>query len=483
MDSPTGQIHSTSLKPLSMKFVPDHHHELAIDWLTSRPLAALWMGMGLGKTVSTLTAFQGVQVMHGIRAMLVVAPLRVCNLTWPNEIEKWDHTCSLRVANLRTKAGWKMLLEGSAEIYLINYESLPRLCSAFLARARGVLPFQLVVFDESTMAKNPSSKRINGFRKYLDPIKYRWELTGTPNPNDLREIFAQIRLLDDGKRLGRSAAMFRDTYFHPTDYMEYNWVINGPEAEAAIYKKVSDIALTLETKDYADFAEPVVEDVECPFPDEAKEQYAELERELLLSMGNGEAPVIAPNAAVLAGKLHQLTGGAVYREDKSVVELSTTKIDTLKVLIKRLKKTDPKRTFLIACNYQHEQARLAQALPNSIRFADAASSAEQERIFHKWNQGAVEQLIVHPKSAGHGLNLQDGGYTVIWYSLPWSRELYDQLIARLCRRGQKKVVEVYRLLCSGTIDDAVAETLRQREEGQKALFNALKNLRRLAQTK
>jgi hypothetical protein len=276
--------------------------------------------------------------------------------------------------------------------------------------------------------------------------------------------------------------MFQRTYFHPTDYMEYNWEINGPEAEATIYRKVSDIALTLETKDYADFAPPTVEDVDCPFPEEARDQYEELERELILSMGDGKDPVVAANAAVLAGKLHQLTGGAVYLEDKTVVVLSKTKLVALNALIKRLRKKDPKRTFLLACNYQHEQARVKAAVSGSVRLSDAKTAKEQEALFSKWNRGQIPVLIVHPKSAGHGLNLQDGGYTVLWYSLPWSRELYDQLIARLCRRGQKTPVEVYRLLCPNTIDDAVAETLRQREEGQKALFNALKNLRRIATT-
>lgn len=408
-----------------------------------------------------------------------MAPLRVCNLTWPNEVAKWAHTRHLRVANLRTKDGWASLLRGDADLYLINYESLPRLGEQYLAKQRGAPPFDLVVFDESTMAKNPSSKRINGFRKYLGPIRYRWELTGTPNPNSLLEIFAQIRLLDDGARFGPSADKFKRTYFHATDYMEYNWVINGPEAERAIYRKVSDIALTLESKDYADFAPPVVEDVPCPFPEEAREAYEEMEEELILSMGEGETPVVAPNAAVLAGKLHQIVGGAVYREDKTLANLSTTKIDALLALLNRLRKAEPNRTFLIACNYVHEQLRLADAVPGARLFASARSKADQDQLFRDWNAGRVPALVVDPRSVGHGLNLQSGGHTLVWFSLPWSRELYDQTIARLCRRGQDHVVEVYRLLCPDTIDDAIAETLRQREEGQRALFNALKNLRTL----
>lgn len=465
-----------------MEFKPEHHHQLAIDWLVSHPQAALWMGMGLGKTVSTLTAFNILHTLGDVRAMLVVSPLRVTNLTWPNEIEKWDHVKHHRVANLRTKQGWMDLLDGNADVYLINYESLPRLVEKYMVGRKGKYPFDLLVFDESTMAKNHKSTRINQFRRYIPHVKRRWGLTGTPNPNSLMEVFAQIRLLDEGARLGMSFDRYKRTYFHATDYMEYNWEINGPQAEQAIYKKLSDIALVLRQRDYADFSEPIIEDVSVPFPEEAKEMYDELAEELLLSMGDGEAPIIAPNAAALVNKLLQVTGGQVYREDQTVATIHNAKLIALQELITKLRKKDPERTFLIACNYKHEQVRLRDNITPSFMFADATTKTQQELLFQQWNQGKVSALIVDPRSVGHGLNLQSGGYTIIWYSLPWSGELYNQLNARLARRGQDRTVEVYRLICPQTMDDAVVETLRQKELGQKALFNALKNFRRLTQS-
>lgn len=456
-----------------MKFVPKPENQLIIDWLLDRPVAAIWAGMGLGKTVSTLTAIDYLLLSGDVTGVLLVAPMRVSNLTWPNEVRKWAHLRHMRMANLRTKEGWQALKDGTADIYHINYESLPRLCKSYLEKARS-LPFNLLVFDESTCAKNPSSKRINQLRHRVAGVTRRWGLTGTPSPNSLLEIFAQVRLLDEGQRLGRSYDQFKRTYFHPTDYMEYNWVINGPEAKAEIYKRISDIALTLDRRDYADFSEPVYCDIEVPLPPEAKEDYEELERELLLTTGNGEEPILAPNAAVLAGKLLQLTGGAVYNTEHETVLIHEARIKALQKTIKDLRKKDPTRTFLTACNYRHEQSRVARAT-SGILLEEAPPG-----ILQTWCEGKVPHLICSPQSLGHGLNLQSGGYTILWYSLPWSRELYDQFNARLARRGQDKQVEVYRFISPGTIDDAVAETLRERGEEQKALFEVLTNLRKVA---
>jgi len=462
-----------------MKFDPSAAQRLAIPWLIHHDQAALFAGMGLGKTASVLTAYVCMKLLGTSKGVLIVSPLRVTNLTWQNEANRWDHTKDLKVANLRTKEGWLSLLDGSADIYLINYESLPRLGQAYMKFQHDCLPFDTVVFDESTMAKNPSSKRINGFRKHIKHITRRWGLTGTPNPNSLLELYAQIRLLDEGKRFGPSADAFKRAYFHPIDYMEYDWRINGKDAEDKIYAKLSDIALVLKTEDYSDVPQPEITDVEVTLGDEARKHYDEMEKELLAMIGSGDSPVIAPNAAVLAGKLHQMTGGAVYREDKTVADFHTAKLDELRALITKLKKHEPNRTFLIACNYRHEQSRIAGALNQAVRFSDAESKADQDILFSRWNAGHIPYLVVDPRSVGHGLNLQSGGYTVIWYSVPWSNELYAQLNARLCRRGQSEQVEVYRLIAQNTIDDAVVETLRQRAEGVHELMTTLKNLWKL----
>jgi superfamily II DNA or RNA helicase len=428
------------------------------------------MGLGLGKTVCALTALETLLTVGDCRAALVVAPLRVATLTWPNEVEKWAHTRHLRTANLRTKEGWAMLLRGAADLYLINYESLPRLCSQYFEKHRGTPAFDTVIFDELTRAKSHKSSRIKMLRRHLGSVTRRWGLTGTPNPNSLLELFAQIRLLDDGAALGASYETFKRTYFFPTDYMEYDWQPMDGSHEK-IYGRIHDIALTLQTKDYSKVPEPETEDIYVPLPPEALEQYRELEKELLLSMGDDQLPVIAPNAATLVNKLLQVTGGAVYREDRSVVTLHHAKIHAIQKLAK-----SPHLPMLIACNYIHEQTRLLKALP----IARLWPKEGQAQFLKDWSANRVPIVIADPRSIGHGLNLQEGGANhIVWYSLPWSRELYDQFNARLVRRGQEKSVSVRRLLCPGTVDDAVAETLRQKDVGQRALLDTLSNIRRL----
>lgn len=429
------------------------------------------MGMGLGKTVCALTAFTGLKMLGLASRMLVVAPLRVAALTWPNEIRGWRHLHELRCTVLRSPEGWDALRSGESDVFTINYEQLPNLVSRYLRGRRSPPAFDVVCFDELTAAKNPKSKRIRALRPYLEanPHIRRWGLTGTPNPNSELELFGQLRLLDDGARLGKTFSLYRSAYFHPTDYHEYNWVINEGSSER-IHAKISDICLTLAQADYADFAPPHVEDISVALPDEAKDQYDVLEKELLLSLGDDEDPVVAPNAAALAGKLHQLTGGAMYREDKSVVKIHDAKLKALALLVAKVD-----APMIVACNYRHEQERITRSISGAELFTARDSAA----ILGRWNAGAIRVLVTDPRSIGHGLNLQSGGHHIAWFSPPWSRELYDQLNGRLARKGQKNIVYAYRLLCPGTIDDAIVEALRQRGEGQKALLLALTNLRRL----
>lgn len=432
------------------------------------------MGLGLGKTVSALTAFDVLRTLGDARAALVLAPMRVATLTWPNEIEKWGHLRHLRVANLRTKDGWNAMLRRAADIYTLNYESIPRLCSQYLENHEGPPAFDTVIYDESTRLKSHNGARAKMFRRQLSRISRRWALTGTPTPNSLLELFNQIRMLDEGARLGNSFDRFKRAYFRPLDYMEYNWEIL-PGAEQKIYGKIHDIALTLQTHEYSDVPEPEVHDVYVPLPDAAKEQYRTLQKELLLSMGDGELPVVAPSAAVLVNKLLQVTGGTVYREDRSVVALHDAKIVALKKLL-----TKDRTPALVSCNYLHEQARILHALPGSRPWPKKES--EQQEFLASWNRNRIPILVADPRSIGHGLNLQVGGaHHVVWYGLPWSRELYDQFNARLVRRGQVRAVQIYRILCPDTVDDAVAETLRQRDEGQRALLDTLTNIRRMLQ--
>lgn len=446
---------------------------LAVAHLLAHERAALFAGLGLGKTIATLVAFDGLRTLGDAQSMLVVATIRVCNLTWPDEIQKWAEFRHLRVANLRTKEGWRAFLNAEADVYLCNYEMLPKVAGAIDTYG---CPFDVVAFDEMTKAKNPQSKRINAFRQMLPPHVRRWGLTGTPTPNSYLDLFAQVRLLDDGQRLGRSFDQYKRTYFHPVDYMEYDWRLNEG-SDKTIQSRIADLCLTLLSKDYGVEVPINEEDLEVSMPDPAREQYDTLEKELLLLIGDGEAPVTAASAGVLVNKLLQVCGGAVYDEERKVRVLHSAKIDALKSYCK----ANPE-PLLIVYNYRHELERIAAALPGCVKFEDAKTPAAQSDVEKRWNAGKISRLLVHPASASHGLNFQFGGNRILWFSPTWSRENYDQLNARLARQGQKNApVTVTRILCPGTMDDAVVETLRNKDTEQRALLSALKNLRLLKQ--
>ena len=428
-----------------------------IDHLLSHKRAALFCGLGLRKTASTLLAFDTLHALGEANRMLVVAPLRVCNLTWPNEAAKW--VPHLRLANLRTTQA-----VDQADICVCNYEMLPKMAGA-------MRQFDTIVFDEITRAKSHRSKRIRSVRQDL-PDR-RWGLTGTPMPNSTMELFAQIRLLDDGERLGRSFEQFKQTYFYPIDYMRYDWR-PLPGSEEKIRARIADITLTLLSSDYADVPDTVVEDLEVAMPPEAQKLYDRLEKDLLVSLGSGRNVVVAVNAAVLVNKLLQVAGGSVYDEKKEVVRVHDAKLGALQAYLK--KHPEP---VLIAYNYRHELDQLKRAFPAAVAFEDATTTSAQQQVERDWNLGKIPRLLVHPASVGHGLNLQHGGSTVIWFSLTWSREMYDQLNGRVARQGQKQLIHVIRIICPGTIDDAVVETLREKGDNQTNFLTVLTNLRRL----
>lgn len=470
---------------MACSFEPKLHHELGIHHLLTNERAALWAGCGLGKTAMTLAAVNELFQRWDTKGVLVIAPLRVCVLTWPAEVRKWGEFSWMRLANLRTKEGWQALLNGSAHVYVINWDALPKLVNGYCHNRRAVnFAFDTVVFDELTRAKNHESKRVNALRPYLPRVRRRWGLTGTPAPNGLLDVFAQIRLLDDGKRFGPSFNTFREGYFFPVDrYTEYNWALKDG-AEEKIHRKVSDIALVLRSSDFLDVPDTIVHDVDVPFPDCARKHYKELADELL-TVTEDDKEISAVNAAVLVNKLLQVTGGAAYLTEefdddgkplpKKVVQLHDAKVKALKALAKKLA---PER-LLIACQYQHEQSRIVAALPGAVRFDSAKTDKAQRELEDRWNAGKIPYLVANPQSIGHGLNLQQGGRITVWFSHTWSRELYDQLNARLARTGQTKVPEIYRLVCPGTMDDAVIETLREKGDTQSALLQAVKNFRQL----
>ena len=435
-----------------MKLTPEPYQQLMRGHLLAHERAGAFVGVGLGKTVTTLLSAKDLMADGACRAMLVVAPLRVAQLTWPNEIAKWDDFAGWRVESLRD--GHKP--SGRAQVYTCNYESLHKIADLSFV--------QLVVFDEITRAKNPQSERINSFRPKLTPDLMRWGLTGTPRPNSLLELFAQIRLLDDGKRLGPSFSHFRSTWFTPEDYMEYRWNPK-PNAARRIYEKISDLVITLRSSDYLDIPDTIVEDIEVPLPKDAHAIYRQLERELLAVIGTDE--VLAVNAAVLVNKLLQVCGGTIYGLDRKVLTVHAGKINALKRLL-----VDINEPAIIACNYIHERERVVACVPGAVDASKFKGDIEDA-----WNSGAMRYLVADPRSLGHGLNLQTGGRNIVWFSPCWSRELFDQMNGRVARKGQQLVPRVYRLTCPGTIDDAVVEALRTRGDEQTEMLAVLHNFR------
>jgi SNF2 family DNA or RNA helicase len=294
-----------------MKFVPAPPQALAEEFLTTHDICFLLMGMGLGKSATCLSAFCKLQAALEVRAALVIAPMRVCNLTWPMEVQQWNQFKHLKVANLRTPLGRRAFIAGQADLYVVNYESIPLLVKLVDKRG-GTVPYDLVIFDESTKAKNPASKRINILRREVPGVSRRWCLTGTPAPNSLLDLFAQVRLLDDGQRLGRSFDHFKKTYFAATDYQQYNWE-PIPGAAERIDQRIADITLTLRTSDWLkDLPDCHIEDVEVKLPGHVMEQYEEFKKELILEL-RSEVQITAANAAVLVRKLLQFTSGCDLR--------------------------------------------------------------------------------------------------------------------------------------------------------------------------
>ena len=459
-----------------MKFTPKPHQAEAIAHGIKNPLSAWFIEMGLGKTAARLSVWDHLICDGSMRGVLVVAPLRVAVLTWPNEVEKWENFRWMRVANLRTKEGKQAWIDQTADIYTINYESLPRFTREFIqGRKASELPVDEVFFDESDNAKNPSSKRINEFRKLGRPKFKRCGIqTGTPISNNRLDLFAQIRLLDQGERFGTAFTRWRSQYFMPDNpHAEWPKFVLREGSEELLEAKIDDIALVQLSKEHGSWTPPRVFDVGVTLPPSAQKVYKKVEEELLQTLEDG-FEIIAPNAAVLVTKLLQVTSGAVYvqqGEDESTKRtetLHTAKLDALK----KLHKDNGNKPMLVACQYVHERTRILEAIEGSEEFTNGR--------LHAWNRGEIPMIVAHPKSIGHGLNMQDGSNLLCWFSLGYSRGLYDQFNARLARQGQELETQIYRLLCSGTVDDAVANALESKDKDQQAFLHTLKNIKMLA---
>ena len=446
-------------------FRPFDYQLPMIKHLLANERAALFVSPGKGKTVVTLTAIDTLATVGQFKAALIVAPLRVCSITWPAQVARWSHTSWLKVVNLRTSEGMQAWHDGTADIYLINSELLPnRLPLMFPKRKRFVCPVDTLVIDELSLAKNPQSKRFKALHKHLTDIPRRWGLTGTPIPNNYLDLFMQVKMLDDGRRLGKTFTGYRNDFFYPADYMGYTYKLLAGSKEQ-INRRLSDLALVM-VGDPTDLPSSSIIDVPAVLPPAARRQYKTLEKEMLAEIADGE--ITAPSAGVLVNKLLQMTSGAVYDKDRNVLPVHDAKLEALRTLLDN-HKGEP---VLVLTAFKHESARVLAAIPEARMF--------DELLLREWQDGRIPVWVADPRSLSHGIDgLQKSCRIAIWCSLTYSNETYTQTNARLIRTGQTAETIIYRIIAPRTIDDAVAEALRDKSDTQSGMLHAVRALQRM----
>lgn len=448
-----------------MNFEPHDYQRYAIDYIETHPVAAVLLDMGLGKTVISLTAVSDLLFdSFLVHRVLVVAPLRVARDTWPAEIRKWEHlsgiTYAVAVGTARERKA--ALLQG-ADVTIVNRENL-----VWLIEGSGVpFDYDMVVVDELSSFKNHRSKRFKALMKVRTTVKRIVGLTGTPSSNGLMDLWAEFRLLDQGVRLGRFIGQYRLDYFVP-DKRKGSTVYSYkplPGAEDAIYRKISDITISMRSTDHLRMPELLSTEYEVRLSGDERKRYEALKNDLVLRLHGDE--ITAANAAALTGKLAQLSNGAIYSDDGRIIEFHDRKLDALEDIIESMNG----RPLLVAYWFRHDLERIRKRF--GIR--EIKSSGD----IADWNAGRIPVGLIHPASAGHGLNLQDGGSTLVWFGLTWSLELYQQTNARLWRQGQKsRTVVIQHIVTKDTIDGRILAALQRKDRTQSALIDAVKAVMR-----
>lgn len=449
-----------------MQFTPHNYQKTAIEKILETPYCGLFLDMGLGKTVITLTAIDDlINNRLEVNKVLVIAPLRVARMTWPEELGKWEHLKHLKMALvLGSPAQRKKALEEDADIYVINRENTDWLVN----RYGKSWPFDMVVIDELSSFKSNKSKRFKALRKVRPLVNRVVGLTGTPASNGLIDLWPQIYLLDRGERLGKTITGYRKEYFVPNQRnwqtgVVYNYTLQEG-AEGKIYKAIEDICVSMKAEDYLTMPELIEIPVKVEMSPAEKKKYLRLEADAVLEVSKTEE-ITALSAATLSNKLLQMANGAVYYgdgSDKQVHHLHDRKLDVLEELIEEANG----KPVIVFYNYKHDLDRIKERF--EVRTIDT------EEDIKAWNKGEIPILALHPASAGHGLNLQKGGNTIIWFGLNWSLELYLQANARLHRQGQTSTVSCYLIITEGTIDEEVIKALQSKEQVQEALLKNLK---------
>ena len=442
-----------------MKYKPHNYQQFATDFILNQSICCLMLDMGLGKTVITLTALWQLALdSFDVSRVLVIAPKRVAEDTWPKELAKWEHLTGLTSSLvLGSAAERKAALQKKAFLYIINRENV-----AWLVKNH-YWDFDMVVIDELSSFKSNKAERFKAMKKVRPMVTRIVGLTGTPAPNTLLDLWPQMYLMDMGQRLGRFIGVFRDRFFLPDKRNREIIYSYKPRegAEDAIYALISDICISMKAADYLDMPERIDNRIEVSMSPKERKLYDDFQKDMVLSIGDEELD--AANAAALSNKLLQMANGAVYGEDKTVIPIHDRKLDALEDLVEAANG----KPLLVAYWYKHDLQRIKARFKN-VRCIDTAKDIDD------WNAGQIPLALIHPASAGHGLNLQDGGCTIVWFGLTWSLELYQQLNARLWRQGQKHTVVIHHIITKGTHDEDVMRALENKDTRQSALIEAVR---------
>lgn len=443
-----------------MKYNPHSYQEYAVKFIESHPISALFLDMGLGKTSITLTAVNELLFdSFEVRKVLVIAPLRVARNTWCDEIKKWDHLRNIKYSIVvGTEKERISALNEKADIYIINRENVDWLVN----KSGYKFDFDMIVIDELSSFKNHQSKRFKSLMKIRPKVKRIVGLTGTPSSNGLMDLFAEFKVLDLGERLGYFIGQYRNTYFKPdktNGAIVYSYK-PLPNAEDSIYEKISDITVSMKASEYLKMPELVISNYKVEMSDNEKKQYDEMKKNLICEIKDGEITV--SNAGSLSNKLSQFANGAVYDDEQNIVEIHSRKLDALEDIIESMNG----KPLLVAYWYKHDLQRIKKRF--DVR------EIKTGKDIADWNNGKIPVALIHPASAGHGLNLQQGGSTLVWFGLTWSLELYQQTNGRLYRQGQKNTVVIQHIVTKGSIDEQILKALERKNKTQEDLIEAVK---------
>lgn len=442
-----------------MKYNPYDYQKYAIDFIVDNKVCALLIDMGMGKSSVTLSAIDILIKNNKVKKVLVIAPIRVAKTTWPDEIRKWDHLRNLTFSvAVGTEKERKDALRRKADIYIINRENVEWLVNKSGFR----FDFDMLVIDELSSFKSWSAKRFKSLLKVRPLVDRVVGLTGTPSSNGLMDLWAEYRILDLGQRLGRYITHYREEYFLPDKRnanVIFSWKLK-PFAEDLIYERITDITISMKAIDYLKMPELIINEVKVDLDEQDKKVYKALKDDMLVDLKGAE--IDAVNAAVLSNKLLQMSNGAIYDEDRNVVVVHDKKLDALEDLIEQANG----KNVLVAYWFKHDLERIK----SRFKCREILNDSD----IRDWNNGLIQVGLIHPASAGHGLNLQTGGSILIWFGLTWSLELYEQTNARLWRQGQKQNVVIHHIITKNTIDEDVMDALKRKEHTQNALIEAVK---------